>query len=142
MHPKVFFGADMLFSRIAALVAFSASLIIPFPALSDSCQVCTPILRITPARAECLTSRRDDIATRAEASVLGVVFLNVDECTYDGEEVRGSVAGEMKGEPEKPVEMDRTVVLDAAGIACVVNYLETAASAPDPEVYFDLAATC
>ena len=132
----------MVFYRVAAPFAMSASLALPMPVVADSCQVCTPILRITPARAECLTSHRDDIATRAEASVLGVVFLNVDDCTYDGEEVRGSVAGEMTGEPEKPVEMDRTVVLDAAGIACVVDYLETAASAPDPEVYFDLAATC
>ena len=132
----------MIFGRIAAPVAFSASLFLPSPIFADSCQVCTPILRITQARAECLTSRRDDIATRAEKSALGVVFLNVDDCTYDGEEVRGSVAGEMTGEPKAPVEMDRTIVLDAAGITCVVDYLEASATAPDPEVYFDLAATC
>lgn len=131
----------VLFQTKTTLPVLLALFSIPTSGLSEPCPVCTPILRMTEARAACIAERQEEMVLQAEKSDVGVVFFNIDDCTFDGEEKR-SVSEEMEGDPSPPAELDRTVILDAQRVECVVFMMEKNANELDPETYFDLAASC
>ena len=120
------------------------SMVVAFPnvSLSENCAGCTPVLRMTEARGECIQKRFSEFAAEAERSALGVVFFDVDKCTLDGEVATRAVAGEMDGEPAQPAELDRTVILDANGLVCLRRLMDETTQSLDPEILFDLAASC
>lgn len=132
---------QMPFQKLLFIPLALFSLNTSAPASSEECLVCTPVLRMNEARAACINERHSEFARQADESDFGVVFFNIDDCAYDGEDVR-SVGEEMEGNPSAPAELDRTVILSAQRIACVVGLLNDPETSLNPDLYIDLNSVC